>query len=94
VNIESALNPVCHHGVAFGPLGPADAERRMLTTRHKRFVWAREQRFPDYFSEFSIFRVLLKDRRPAKRSAQEPMRERPTKKRWKPAPWTPWLWMK
>jgi hypothetical protein len=73
--------------------GPA-VERRMLTTPHKRFVWAREERFPD-FSEFSFFHTLLKRRRPASRAAtREPVRERPSKKRWKPAPWTPWLWMK
>ena len=67
----------------------------MLSTRHKRFVWAREQRFPHYFGEFSFFHELLQRRRPESRPVvREPLRERAAKKRWKPAAWTPWLWMK
>jgi len=66
----------------------------MLTTPHKRFIWAREERFPD-FSEFSFFHALRKRRRPAPRAAaKEAVRERVIQKRWKPAAWTPWLWMK
>jgi hypothetical protein len=72
----------------------SEAERRMLTTPHKRFAWAREDRFTD-FSEFSFFHMLLKRRRPSARvGGKELARERPGKKRWKPAPWTPWLWIK
>lgn len=67
----------------------------MLTTPHKRFVYAREERFPD-FSEFSLFHTLLKRRQPPLerrvRIMDEP--ERVTTKRWKPSAWTPWLWMK
>jgi hypothetical protein len=60
----------------------------MLSTP-KRFAWSR----PDRFAEFSFFRALLIRRRrpvaPKQRSAKQP-----AGKRWKPAPWTPWLWMK
>jgi hypothetical protein len=67
----------------------------MLTTPHKRFVYAREERFPD-FSEFSFFHTLLKRRRPPPerrvRITSKPAAV--TGKRWKPSTWTPWLWMK
>jgi hypothetical protein len=62
----------------------------MLSTPQKRFVWARSERFAD-FSDFSFFRHLLKTRR--ERAAARIVKERPNN-RWKPAPWTPWLWMK
>jgi len=66
----------------------------MLTTPQKRFIWAREERFPD-FSEFSYFHALLKRRRSAAVVVKERrIRERLKKPRWKPAAWTPWLWMK
>jgi hypothetical protein len=68
----------------------------MLTTPHKRFIYAREERFAD-FSEFSFFRTLLKRRRPqperrVRSIVSEPAAVRD--KRWKPSAWTPWLWMK
>jgi hypothetical protein len=57
----------------------------MLSTPHKRFTWARSESF----SDFTFFRSLVKRRRrPARR-----VKERSSNK-WKPAPWTPWLWMK
>lgn len=66
----------------------------MLTTPHKRFLWARSERFPD-FSEFSLFHTLLKRRRPPpERSARLGSERTVGEKRWKPAPWTPWLWIK
>jgi len=63
----------------------------MLTTPHKRFVWARPERFAD-FAEFSFFRALVKHRRTSR--ADRIMRDQSPSKRWKPAAWTPWLWMK
>jgi hypothetical protein len=67
----------------------------MLTTPHKRFVYAREERFAD-FSEFSFFRTLLKRRQPPLERRVRIMKEpAPVRdKRWKPSAWTPWLWMK
>jgi hypothetical protein len=62
----------------------------MLSTPKKRFVWARPERFAD-FTHFSLFRAMLVERRPR---AQEIKEERAVSKRWKPAKWTPWLWMK
>jgi hypothetical protein len=58
----------------------------MLSTPQKRFVWARSERFTD----FTFFRSLLKRRR---RQSLQVVKERPNG-RWKPAPWTPWLWTK
>jgi hypothetical protein len=64
----------------------------MLTTPHKRFVWARSQRFTD-FSDWSFFRTMLAHRRrPAARVAKE--QQQRAGGRWKPAAWTPWLWIK
>jgi hypothetical protein len=60
----------------------------MLTTPHKRFVWARSERF----AEFTFFRTLLKQRRQHRPSRA--VKDRDVSGRWKPAPWTPWLWMK
>jgi hypothetical protein len=66
----------------------------MLTTPHKRFVYAREERFPD-FSEFSFFHTLMKRRRvPLQRGARVVDEPAVRGKRWKPAAWTPWLWVK
>jgi hypothetical protein len=66
----------------------------MLTTPHKRFVYAREERFPD-FSEFSLFHTLMKRRRvPLERRARIMDEPAVRGKRWKPSPWTPWLWVK
>lgn len=67
----------------------------MLTTPHKRFLYAREERFPD-FSEFSFFHALMKRRRPAAERRARVMDDEPPvrSKRWKPAAWTPWLWVK
>ena len=67
----------------------------MLTTPHKRFVYAREERFPD-FSEVSFFHALMKRRRPPDRRARFIDDDEPVmrNKRWKPAAWTPWLWVK
>jgi len=62
----------------------------MLSTPHKRFSWAKSERL----SDFSFFRTLLKRRRrPQVRivATKEPVS---TTARWKPAPWTPWLWIK
>jgi len=66
----------------------------MLTTPHKRFVWARSERFPD-FSDFSFFHTLVKRRRPRPQPSERIMDEAAVSgKRWKPAAWTPWLWVK
>ena len=62
-----------------------EADPAMLTTPHKRFVWARADRFTD----FSFFRTLLKRRRRPARILKGRAKSRP-----KPASWTPWLWMK
>ena len=58
----------------------------MLTTPHKRFTWARSARAAD----LSFFRALLKRRRRPVRA----VKDAPHGRRWKPAPWTPWLWVK
>ncbi len=65
----------------------------MLTTPHKRFVYARSERFTD-FSEFSFFRALLMRRPRSTRIFREEQQQRTSSGRWKPAAWTPWLWMK
>ena len=62
----------------------------MLSSPHKRFTWARSERFGD-FAEFSFFRALVKHRRRPVRVVKE---KSLADKRWKPAAWTPWLWMK
>jgi hypothetical protein len=99
-SIEQALKPVRHDRCGLGPSAALRigrwraAERRMLTTPQKRFVWARSERFAD-FSEFSFYHALVKRRRPRR---EQPMRftHKPPfgSKRWKPAGWTPWLWVK
>jgi len=60
----------------------------MLSTPHKRFAWARSERF----SDFTFFRALIKQRR--RRPPPRVVKERSGTGRWKPAAWTPWLWMK
>jgi hypothetical protein len=60
----------------------------MLSTPHKRFAWAKSDRL----SDLSFFRTLLKRRR--RRPPPLVVKEPPMNGRWKPAPWTPWLWMK
>jgi hypothetical protein len=69
-----------------GPMGSRDG---MLSTPHKRFTWAKSERL----SDFSFFRTLIKRRRrPQARVVA--LKERASTGQWKPAPWTPWLWMK
>jgi hypothetical protein len=60
----------------------------MLSTPQKRFVWARSERL----SELTFFRTLIKRRR--KPSRRFDLKERTASGKWKPAPWTPWLWIK
>ena len=57
----------------------------MLSTPETRFSWAKRERI----SRSAVFRGLLKRFRRPQRVVKE--REAP---KWKPAPWTPWLWMK
>lgn len=61
----------------------------MLSTPHKRFAWARAERY----SEFTFFRTLML-RRPRKLKRIVAARERAASGKWKPAAWTPWLWIK
>ena len=65
----------------------------MLSTPHKRFLWARSDRHAD----LTFFRALLsRRRRPlslAKDSGGSSSKYQKDS-RWKPATWTPWLWMK
>jgi len=61
----------------------------MLSTPHKRFTWARSEKF----SEFTFFRTLIQ-RRPRKRKRIVAAEERTATGRWKPSAWTPWLWVK
>jgi hypothetical protein len=66
----------------------------MLSTPHKRFVYARSERFPD-FSEASFFRVLLeRHRREEVILREQQARSGSSSDFSKPAPWTPWLWIK
>jgi len=58
----------------------------MLSSPHKRFAWIR----PDRASGFSFFGMMAK-RRPSRRRLKQQKGEG---RRWKPAPWTPWLWVK
>jgi hypothetical protein len=61
----------------------------MLSTPHTRFSWAKSERV----SDFSFFRTLLKRRRrvlPRRIVAKK----RGANGTWKPAAWTPWLWIK
>jgi|KBSMisStandDraft_5_1062788.scaffolds.fasta_scaffold5037276_1 hypothetical protein len=62
----------------------------MLSTPEKRFRWARSDRL----AHFTFFRTLLQ-RRPRKPSrAILAAKERAATGKWKPAAWTPWLWVK
>ena len=61
----------------------------MLSTPHKRFTWARADRL----AEFTFFRALIQ-RRPSRKSARVLAKERASTGKWKPAAWTPWLWVK
>jgi hypothetical protein len=61
----------------------------MLSTPHKRFTWARSDRFAD----FTFFRTLIQ-RRPRKSTRVVAAKERAYTGKWKPAAWTPWLWVK
>jgi len=65
--------------------------RQMLSTPHKRFTWTRADRL----AEFTFFRTLIQ-RRPPRKSARAATaaKERASTGRWKPAAWTPWLWVK
>ena len=60
----------------------------MLSTPEKRFLWARSERFAD----FSFFRTMLKRR--SERPRRTSKNSKHAGKNWKPAPWTPWLWVK
>ena len=60
----------------------------MLSSPHKRFSWVRSERA----GGFSFFGMMMKRRR-----EQTRIRIKDRKnggRRWKPAPWTPWLWVK
>ncbi len=57
----------------------------MLSSPEKRFSWTRSER-----GGFSLFGVRIKRRPVRPRIVKEPKQGR----RWKPAPWTPWLWVK
>ena len=59
-----------------------------MSSPHKRFSWVR----PDRDGGFSFFGMLAKRRRPRRRLTKE--LKVGDGKRWKPAPWTPWLWVK
>ncbi len=60
----------------------------MLSTPHKRFAWARSERF----AEFTFFSTLIQRRQ--RKSDRLAAKERAAGGKWKPAPWTPWLWVK
>jgi hypothetical protein len=57
----------------------------MLSSPHKRFAWVR----PARASGFSFFGMMVKRRPPRRRNLKKA-----EARRWKPAPWTPWLWVK
>ena len=63
----------------------------MLSSPHKRFAWAKSDRL----SEFSFFRTLLMRRRLPTPTPRKVGKARTAAgKKWQPAPWTPWLWIK
>ncbi len=62
--------------------------RAMLSTPEKRFVWARANKF----AEFTFFRALIQKR--PRKTNRVAVRERAMTDKWKPAAWTPWLWVK
>jgi hypothetical protein len=61
----------------------------MLSTPEKRFIWARSEKFVDV----TFFRTLIQ-RRPRKSRRAVAAKERTASGKWKPAAWTPWLWVK
>jgi hypothetical protein len=63
--------------------------RQMLSTPEKRFIWAR----PDGLVHVTFFRTLIL-RRPRKSRRVVAAMERAANGKWKPAKWTPWLWVK
>ncbi len=58
----------------------------MLSTPERRFSWTRSDR-----GGFSFFGMRIKRRRVRPRIV---VKEEKQGRRWKPAPWTPWLWIK
>jgi hypothetical protein len=62
----------------------------MLSTPHKRFIWARAERF----AEVTFFRTLILRRPRKSRRVLAAANERLATGKWKPAKWTPWLWVK
>ena len=60
----------------------------MLSTPHKRFTWARSEKF----SEFTFFRTLIQ-RRPRKEKRLSLMAELMKKTR-RSATWNPWMMTK
>lgn len=61
----------------------------MLSSREKRFAWTRP-----HAGGFSLFGMMMKRRRLRPRPLTKEEREKTPDRRWKPAPWTPWLWIK
>ena len=60
----------------------------MLSSPHKRFGWLQSERTVG----FTFFGTMVKRRRAERRLR---VKERKMDgRRWKPAPWTPWLWVK
>ena len=59
----------------------------MLSTPEKRFAWTRSDRI----GGFSLFGMKIKRRRVRPRIVDKEPKQGG---RWKPAPWTPWLWVK
>jgi len=66
------------------------ARAGMLSTPHTRFSWAKSERV----SDFSFFRTLLKRRRRTLARRIVARKQRAATGKWKPAAWTPWLWIK
>jgi len=60
----------------------------MLSSPHKRFSWTRSERA----TAFSFFGMMVKRRRVERRLRVK--QRKGEGRRWKPAPWTPWLWVK
>jgi hypothetical protein len=68
--------------------GSLTSGHRMLSTPTKRFIWSK----PARYVEFTFFRALIVARR---RPKERVIKQRAVvDARWKPADWTPWLWMK
>jgi len=58
----------------------------MLSSPYRRFSWTRSER-----GGFSFFGLTAKRRRARTRLRKKQKGDGRT---WKPAPWTPWLWIK